>query len=206
MDARPEPPPEGVLISAALKDARISVREASRRAGISDGWWRQIVNGYQSLSGGSFGTVRAPAETLARMALVAGVTPERMASEGQRPDAAGEMERLRDQPHSSGEDAPEDGRRLRFAENEGIDAERLRPYIEAVRRDIANAVMRYGTGFTGPQAFPDARYESAVWSRESMAASDREELIAIFRYFAAEGTSLENGEDSGGRQTGLCRG
>jgi hypothetical protein len=88
MDARPEPPPEGVLISSALKVAHISAREAARRAGVSDGWWRQIVNGYQSLSGGSYGIVRAPAKTLARMARVVGVTAAQMELEGRRPDAA----------------------------------------------------------------------------------------------------------------------
>src|SRR5581483_11036709 len=66
---------------------QISVREAARRAGISEGWWRQVVNGYQSLSGGAYGTVRAPAETLARMAQAAGVTADDLTAAG-RADAA----------------------------------------------------------------------------------------------------------------------
>ncbi len=41
-------------------EARLSVREAARRAGISEGWWRQVVKGYQSLSGGGVGLKLRP--------------------------------------------------------------------------------------------------------------------------------------------------
>jgi transcriptional regulator with XRE-family HTH domain len=111
---------------------------------------------------------------------------------------------------AAGYEAPPDDSarepRLHFGENEGIPPERLAPHIASVRRDLAAAIMRYGPDHTGSQAFPAAPYEAAVWDRKSMAAGDREELIAIFRYFAAEGASLVNGEDTGGKQTGLCRG
>lgn len=81
------------MITAARKQAGLSVREAARRAGISDGWWRQIVLGYQSLSGGGYGPVRGPADTLARMAQVVGVTPEQLIDAG-RQDAAAELRDL----------------------------------------------------------------------------------------------------------------
>jgi transcriptional regulator with XRE-family HTH domain len=91
----PSPPPEGVLIESCRRDAGLSVREAAKRAGISEGWWRQVVKGYQSLSGGAFGLVRdVPAGTIARMAKAAQVPPGRLAAEGQRPDAARELEAL----------------------------------------------------------------------------------------------------------------
>lgn len=96
MNRPPEPPPEGVLIETARNEARLSVREAARRAGISEGWWRQVVKGYQSLSGGTYGDVRAPADTVAGMAKVAGVTPEQLESEGQRPDAAEILRKMDD--------------------------------------------------------------------------------------------------------------
>lgn len=86
-DTRPDPPREGTLISAALKAAGISVRTAAKAANISEGWWRQIVKGYQTTSGGGIGPVRGPAETVARMALAAGVTPEQLVEAG-RDDAA----------------------------------------------------------------------------------------------------------------------
>lgn len=75
------------MIAAALKRAGISVREAARRAGISEGWWRQIVKGYQSLSGGGYGPIRGPAETVGRMAFIARVPHHRLVEAG-RPDAA----------------------------------------------------------------------------------------------------------------------
>ena len=94
MTMPPEPPPEGVLIESARKQQpEISIREAARRARISEGWWRQVVKGYQSHSGGTYGIVRdVPAETVARMAKATGrITPQQMETEGQRPDVAAVM-------------------------------------------------------------------------------------------------------------------
>lgn len=88
MDHRPPQPPEGHLIAAAAERLGISIREAARRAGISYGRWRQITQGYQNVSPGSYAVVHAPARTVAKMALVVGITPEQMADEGRRPDAA----------------------------------------------------------------------------------------------------------------------
>jgi transcriptional regulator with XRE-family HTH domain len=84
---RPAPPAWGVLIAAALRAAGMSAREAARRAGISEGRWRQIASGYQVVSPGVYAQVRGPAATLARMATVAGVTPEQLTAAG-RDDAA----------------------------------------------------------------------------------------------------------------------
>lgn len=91
MSERPATPPEGELITAALKRKKMSAREAARRAGISDARWRQITSGYQTVSGTRV-PVSAPAETVARMAQVVGVTSEQLATAG-REDAA---EALRD--------------------------------------------------------------------------------------------------------------
>ncbi|MGY5033248.1 hypothetical protein ACWC9U_20615 [Streptomyces sp. 900116325] len=90
--SRPNPPLEAALIAAALKNARISARKAAGLAGLSDARWRQIVSGYQSVSG-SYVAVRAPADTLARMAQVVGVTPEELRNAG-REDAAAELDEL----------------------------------------------------------------------------------------------------------------
>lgn len=87
MDSRPEPPPEGELIAAALKRAGLSTRAAAKRAGMSDNRWHQIVKGFQTVSAGVHAPVRGPAETVARMAQVVGVTPEQLAEAG-RDDAA----------------------------------------------------------------------------------------------------------------------
>jgi len=98
MADRPDPPAWGVLLAAALREARMSAREAARRAGISEGRWRQIAGGYQVVSPGVYAQVRGPAATLARMAKAAGVTPEQLTAAG-RDDAARAMLRVqRDKP------------------------------------------------------------------------------------------------------------
>ncbi|MGJ5693015.1 hypothetical protein ACM6RM_07560, partial [Streptomyces pratensis] len=89
MQTRPEPPPEAALIRAAAKRNRISGRKAASLAGISDARWRQIVTGYQSV-GGTFVPVKAPADTLARMAQAVGVSAEELAA-ADREDAADEL-------------------------------------------------------------------------------------------------------------------
>jgi hypothetical protein len=71
---------------------KLAVREAARRAGHGEARWRQITQGYQSVSG-QYVPVRAPAETIARMARVVGVTPEQLEEVG-RTDAADELRNL----------------------------------------------------------------------------------------------------------------
>ena len=90
MPNRPEPPPWGALITDSLRRTRLSAREAARRAGISEGRWRQITGGYQVVSAGVYAPVHGPAATLARMAAVVGVTPAQLRQVG-RADAAREL-------------------------------------------------------------------------------------------------------------------
>jgi hypothetical protein len=92
MPYRPQAPPWGTLISAALAREGLSARAAARRAGLSEGRWRQITGGYQVVSPGVYAPVRGPATTLARMAAVAGVTAEQLRAAG-RDDAAGLLDR-----------------------------------------------------------------------------------------------------------------
>ncbi len=87
MPERPDPPPWGVLIARALARGGLSAREAARRAGLSEGRWRQITSGYQIVSPGVYAQVRGPAATLAKMAAVAGVTAEELRA-ADREDAA----------------------------------------------------------------------------------------------------------------------
>lgn len=105
MEERPGQPPEGKLIADALARKGISIREASRRAGISYGRWRQITSGYQNVSPGSYARVRAPAATLARMASVVGVTPAQMEDAG-RADAAGILQEMQASAPSQDEGEP----------------------------------------------------------------------------------------------------
>lgn len=90
MSKRPPQPPEGKLIQTASKRSGLSARKAATIAGISEGRWRQIVNGYQVPSAGTHIKVTAPADTLARMASTVGVTPDQLSAAG-RSDAAAEL-------------------------------------------------------------------------------------------------------------------
>ncbi|QVJ03015.1 helix-turn-helix transcriptional regulator [Nocardiopsis eucommiae] len=90
MTEKPTPTPEGELIQSAIKRAKLSARQAAERAGISEGRWRQIANGYQVVAKGTYIPVTGPAETVAAMAEVAGVTAVQLAEVG-REDAAEEL-------------------------------------------------------------------------------------------------------------------
>ena len=130
MDERPEQPPEGKLIAEALARSGISIRQAAKRAKISYGRWRQIASGYQNVSPGSFARVRAPAATLARMASVAGVTPDQLTGAG-RADAAEILRTLTAEPDDEfgamlgmPPDLSREEMRLMLAYRAGRDAER----------------------------------------------------------------------------------
>lgn len=97
MADKPAQPAEGTLLQRALIRARLSARAAADKAGISEGRWRQIVNGYQSARGNHI-PVRAPAATLAHMARALDVTPDELVEAG-RADAA---DVLRDLIQNSG--------------------------------------------------------------------------------------------------------
>lgn len=90
MSERPEQPPEGTLIKAAQKRTGKSARKAASEAGISEGRWRQIVDGYQSVSAGVYASVRGPAHTVARMAAAVGLKPTDLENVG-RDDVADAM-------------------------------------------------------------------------------------------------------------------
>ena len=91
MSQRPDPPPWGALITSALHRGGMSARQAARRAGISEGRWRQISGGYQVVRPGVYTSVRGPAGTVARMAAVAGVSADELRAAG-RGDAARALE------------------------------------------------------------------------------------------------------------------
>lgn len=88
MPARHPPAPTqwGRLITAARMGLGISQRDAARRTGISEGHWRQITSGYQTVAPGRYSTVRGTARTVAAMAAVVGLSPEELDAAG-RSDA-----------------------------------------------------------------------------------------------------------------------
>src|ERR1700761_4436928 len=83
---RPAAPPEAVLIALARKGSGITIADAAHAAGISVARWSQVENGYETRAGVTK-PVRARPETIARMAAAVHVTSDRLAAEGDRPDA-----------------------------------------------------------------------------------------------------------------------
>jgi hypothetical protein len=93
MTKTPPQRPEGALIEAARlrQSPRKSGRKAAEMAGISEGRWRHIVKGYQTVKAGMYVEITAPADTLARMAWAVDVTAEELRDVG-RGDAADFLE------------------------------------------------------------------------------------------------------------------
>lgn len=83
-------PPEAQLIRDARKAHGVSIRAAARLANMSEGRWRQIEAGYQTVRAGERSSVVAPAATLARMAYVLTVDSAQLREAG-RDDAAKEL-------------------------------------------------------------------------------------------------------------------
>jgi transcriptional regulator with XRE-family HTH domain len=81
------PPPEASLLHRTRESAGITITEAARAAGITDTRWSQIERGHERRKGIDV-PARAKAGTLARMARAIGISPERIESDGERPDAA----------------------------------------------------------------------------------------------------------------------
>lgn len=94
MDAE-APPPEAELIERLRREftPRLSVNRASKMAALSEARWRQIAKGYQQVDPQTRVAVRAPSDTLARMAYAVSATPKQLRNAG-REDAADELELL----------------------------------------------------------------------------------------------------------------
>src|SRR5258708_6397918 len=93
------PTPEGQLIRQVrdLSIPRLSIRAAAKRIGLSAEQWGYVERGYRPAGAGQPPRrFSPPAATLAKMAHALRITPERLESEGQRPDAAAI---LREIPH-----------------------------------------------------------------------------------------------------------
>ena len=87
----PGPTPEGQLIRRVrdLSIPKLTIRAAAERIGLSAEQWGYIERGYRpARAGGPPRPFSPPAATLAKMAHALRITPERLESEGQRPDAA----------------------------------------------------------------------------------------------------------------------
>lgn len=87
----PHPTPEGHLIRQVRSSSfrKVSIPAAAARIGMSAEQWGYIERGYYPARGGNPPRpFSAPAQTVAKMAHALQITPERLETEGQRPDAA----------------------------------------------------------------------------------------------------------------------
>lgn len=91
-----QPPPEARLIAQKRADLvpRLSRTQAARLTGISEARYRQLEKGVIRVRGQDYQEI-APAETLARMALTVGATPQELRGAG-RSDAASILQKLLD--------------------------------------------------------------------------------------------------------------
>ena len=96
----PPPPPEGSLLRRVRESAGISLTDAAKAAGITDTRWSQIERGHERRKGMDV-PARAKAGTLARMARAIGIPPERLETDGQRPDAAEILREIEREPQSA---------------------------------------------------------------------------------------------------------
>jgi transcriptional regulator with XRE-family HTH domain len=132
-----QPPPYGALIEAAREAAGLSRREAARRAGISDAWWRYVVQGWQN------GPISGASDTVAKMARVVGVTPEQLETEGNRSDAARVLrESLSAGAPAAPRDLPAAGAR---GDDDPVDDAAARLFPGDTRHDrLIRNIWRYG--------------------------------------------------------------
>lgn len=132
-------PPEGRLLEQLRKShrPRLSMRKAADRAGLSEGRWRQIENGYQTVTAGQQIAVRAPAETLAHLVHALGGNRDQLADVG-REDAAVEFDEIapiEDRPLPPGvADSPE-----RVAKREHV------RYLRALANEIERELGESGS-------------------------------------------------------------
>jgi hypothetical protein len=133
MTERPEQRPEGKLIAAALKRSPLTARDAASKVPLSEGRWYQIIRGYQTAGQGVYAPVRGPAETIAKMAYLVGVSPEQL-EEADRADAAEELRLLFETEPEPGE-ASEVGAPNPLAGLPDDPDERVAALAERIRRN-----------------------------------------------------------------------
>jgi hypothetical protein len=185
MEQRPDPTPEGRLIAAAAKRGNFSIRKAAERAGLSYGRWRQITSGVQNVSPGQYAAVRnVPANTIARMATAVGLAPERVETEGRRPDAA-QIMRSGD-VHLPALAAVPPEPVMPPDENlppilRGIDPHEAEPFLKAVEKDLTDAAAGIRDPWKDAATDPMQQFELSVLRSDAHDADGKKLLLVISR-------------------------
>ena len=215
MEFTPPPQPKyGALIELARKGKRISIQEAAERARVSKATWIDNVRGYRR-RGAAWEHVEPKPETIAGMAEAVGLSPERLETEGQRPDAAeilGEIGRDEVREAAPPRPAPPPRRDVPFGG--GDKDEGLRPWRQQVLREVYAAVglaSRFAPGeevpdpselprggedlaaIPGRRLFPgpEREHEAGTWDDPSLTLREKINVIAVTRRLAAEADERE---------------
>ena len=221
-DHRPRPTPEGQLIRRVrdLAIPKLSIRAAAARIGMSAEQWGYIERGYFPSRGGNAPQpFSPPAATLAKMAHALRINPERLESEGQRPDAAEILREIvrEEAPVTPPRPTPPARRSIDFS---GGDPEGLRPWQQQVLRELyvpLGIAARFGPGdVPEPSELPGVEdallslplsrlpftldHEKAAWSDPALTVSEKIGVIARTRWLVAKIT-----DDEERRSTGLVR-
>jgi transcriptional regulator with XRE-family HTH domain len=130
--SQPQPPPEAVLIRRVREAGGLKLPTVAKGAGISVARWSQIENGYETRQG-ERRPVQGSRGTVAHMAAELGISPGRLETEGQRPDAAAVLREIQRSPHD-GQDSSAPGRDTREALVADLD--NLIQRLEAMKDDI----------------------------------------------------------------------
>jgi hypothetical protein len=146
-DDPPRPTPEGQMIRRvrSLSIPKLTIPAAAARIGLSAEQWGYVERGYYpARDGNPPRPFSPPAATLAKMAHALRITPERLETEGQRPDAAEILAEILRQQHEAEPSAadrdwrPEPGPDAYFSAEESATAEphvaELRARYESLRR------------------------------------------------------------------------
>lgn len=164
-DDPPRPTPEGRLIRQVrnLSIPKLTIPAAAARIGLSAEQWGYIERGYYpARDGNPPRPFSPPAVTLAKMAHALRITPERLESEGQRPDAAEMLREILRRP-----------------------LPRATPEMAAAMADhvaefeIRAAVARNahpGERLTGEQVFPDRPDAAKYWDQLAALGWDPERI------------------------------
>jgi len=183
-----------------LSIPRLSIRAAAKRIGLSAEQWGYVERGYRPAGAGQPPRpFSPPAATLAKMAHALRITPERLESEGQRPDAA---EILREILHHEVEaaDAARAAETLTVAKSNRIqsppmtDPARIasdRPWFDTINERRVALAARGITDPSGAQMFPDSPDDAKAWDGigARLDIGDRVWFIADLQRRAAERSS-----------------
>lgn len=208
---RPPAPPEAAIIRLAREAANIRIADAAARAGVSVARWSQIEAGSE-LRHGEASPVTGRAGTIARMAHVAGVSPERLADAGGRPDAAEILREIIRQQDAAG-GAAVTVAPARPAASDDPDLQKWRQQVLREAYGAAGVLARLGPGeLPEPDDIPgaaevllglpgalifDAEHEVSAWDSGALPLEKKINVIALTRRFAARA------DEEQGRRTGL---